>query len=132
LDVSCVCASAQFQQQATACLQAKCTHDDLETAHALQAQQCGAIGVSASGSVTSSTATTEDTTTVANDASTISAQGTTASSSRTTSIAPTSSHLAATTISNAPGATSTNAAMSKEGSLGLVGLMVAGALSFAL
>ncbi|KAF9055629.1 hypothetical protein BJ165DRAFT_432847 [Panaeolus papilionaceus] len=51
-DAQCVCASAQFQADATKCLTDNCTADDVQAALNLQTAQCGAIGVTPSGSAT--------------------------------------------------------------------------------
>ncbi|KAH7872774.1 uncharacterized protein C8R40DRAFT_418637 [Lentinula edodes] len=41
-NITCVCTSAQFQQDALSCLTAECSSSDLTTLEGLQAQECGA------------------------------------------------------------------------------------------
>ncbi|KDR67192.1 hypothetical protein GALMADRAFT_258588 [Galerina marginata CBS 339.88] len=51
-DPTCVCASAQFQADATQCLTAHCTPADLQAAQALQSSQCSAASITPTGSAT--------------------------------------------------------------------------------
>ncbi|KAJ3842827.1 hypothetical protein F5878DRAFT_354065 [Lentinula raphanica] len=46
-NLTCVCTSAQFQQDARSCLTAECSSPDLTTLEGLQAQECGAMQLSA-------------------------------------------------------------------------------------
>ncbi|KAI6117781.1 hypothetical protein EDD17DRAFT_920138 [Pisolithus thermaeus] len=59
-DLSCVCTSTTFQSEAGACLTANCTTTDVQTAQALEQQECASITASgsatASGTATASTA----------------------------------------------------------------------------
>ncbi|KAJ3992046.1 hypothetical protein F5050DRAFT_1021510 [Lentinula boryana] len=48
-NLTCVCTSAQFQQDALSCLTAECSSSDLTTLEGLQAQECGAMQLSATG-----------------------------------------------------------------------------------
>ncbi|KAG6843544.1 hypothetical protein H0H87_003356 [Tephrocybe sp. NHM501043] len=132
-DATCVCSSAQFQDQATQCLTSTCSADDVQAALALQAQQCGAIGTSVSGSVSGSTTTADSQTT---SAPTTTAAGTTSApqtTTRATSTTPTSSRptTSASGTTSAPANTS-NAAVGREGPMGFVGLVVAGVFGLVL
>ncbi|KAG6852579.1 hypothetical protein C0991_010856, partial [Blastosporella zonata] len=144
-DPTCLCKSTKFQEQAATCLQDNCTPADIQTALAVQDQQCGAAGASPSGSTTSSSAShttksrsfTSSATTIKGTTSTAPIPATSATSissftspsttSSVTSAAHTSS-LAASSAANGPGSgTATpNDAASREGNLGLVGLMIVG------
>ncbi|KAG6915584.1 hypothetical protein DXG01_010852 [Tephrocybe rancida] len=131
-DLTCVCTSTPFQTAAAQCLQSTCTPADVQAALALQAQQCSAIppSGSATGSATTEggatstpvSGTTTGTTSVSRPVST---------SSRATSTAPTSSR-AATSGATAPTTSTTNAAMGKKESMGLLGLVVAGVFGLVL
>ncbi|KAJ2916104.1 hypothetical protein MD484_g4307, partial [Candolleomyces efflorescens] len=48
-DIPCVCGSAQFQADARACLEQNCPSSELEAAVAVQTAQCGAAGITPSG-----------------------------------------------------------------------------------
>ncbi|KAG5716911.1 hypothetical protein E4T56_gene8528 [Termitomyces sp. T112] len=150
-DTSCVCTSTQFQSEAQGCLQANCTAQDLQAALALQAQECGSIGAtpsgSSSGTVTGS-ATTEATassTEVSTGASTgasvsvpvsvpvsapsapVSSSAGQGSSVRPTLTVPVTSHSGTSIGStSAPASTSSSAAMGKGDGMGFFGLIVAG------
>ncbi|KAI5983715.1 hypothetical protein EDD15DRAFT_1855575 [Pisolithus albus] len=47
-DLTCVCSSTTFQSDAAACLTANCTTADIQTAQALEQQECASVTVSGS------------------------------------------------------------------------------------
>ncbi|KAF8054242.1 ectomycorrhiza-regulated CFEM domain-containing protein [Lyophyllum atratum] len=119
-DASCVCRSAQFQADAAKCLQDQCTEADQQAALALQAQQCGAIGTSASGSATGTDI----------PASSSTGSGTTTPSATLISTSAKPSTTAPT--GSAPPASTSNAAMGFGENLGLAGAIVAGVVGLVL
>ncbi|KAG6907192.1 hypothetical protein DXG01_010005 [Tephrocybe rancida] len=129
-DFPCVCASAAFLDAVTNCLQAQCTNDDINAALALQAQECGASSVT--GSATTGSGATS---TVASPMTTPSGNTSVAppvsTSPSATPTAPTTSPTT-TAAATAPATTTSNAAVDKKESMGLVGLVIAGVFGLVL
>ncbi|PPR06174.1 hypothetical protein CVT24_000702 [Panaeolus cyanescens] len=121
-DAQCVCSSAQFQADATKCLTDNCTADDVSAALALQTAQCGAIGVSPSGTASPNPVSF---TAPAGSSSTPAPSG-----SNTASTTPASTPATSAT-SPAPAATTSTGAASNivAGSGALLGALLAGVLA---
>ncbi|KAI6029054.1 hypothetical protein PISMIDRAFT_676869 [Pisolithus microcarpus 441] len=62
-DLTCVCSSTTFQSEAGACLTANCTTTDIQTAQALEQQECASVTVSGSATASGSTAASSATAT---------------------------------------------------------------------
>ncbi|KIK69433.1 hypothetical protein GYMLUDRAFT_1002773 [Collybiopsis luxurians FD-317 M1] len=117
-NITCVCTNAQFQADALSCLTAECSASDLTTLQGLQATECGAAQLSATGSVTdtsvfSATGVSSGTGTslsipssgAASSGASSSGSGSTTGSASGTSSAAASGSGTATTASGSGGAT---------------------------
>ncbi|RDB20651.1 hypothetical protein Hypma_012115 [Hypsizygus marmoreus] len=135
-DPTCVCASAQFQADARACLESTCSAAEVQAALGLQAQQCGAIGISATGTAT--TPTGGESGTVSSPTGSATTQGTSTGTGSSTVTTPTSTSLTTTGTTSSPTTTGTsppaqtsNAAV-QEGGVGMLGAVVFGLLGLVL
>ncbi|KAF8957590.1 hypothetical protein BDZ97DRAFT_1762848 [Flammula alnicola] len=125
-DAACVCASAQFQADATACLTQHCTAADIAAAVGLQASQCAAASITPT--VSASTTHSIPFSLASSSASTTAASGssTHAASATSTKPASTTSGAAASTTSKASAAGSL---VAKSGAVAVVGAILAGVLA---
>ncbi|KAF4621467.1 hypothetical protein D9613_001224 [Agrocybe pediades] len=102
-DTSCVCLSAQFQTDATACLMAHCTPADQAAARQLQTQQCASVGTpTASATTTNSVPFTLAS--GASGSSTAAGSGTGAPAGSTTPTSPASNSSGAPPSQSSPSA----------------------------
>ncbi|KAJ3802170.1 hypothetical protein GGU11DRAFT_74271 [Lentinula aff. detonsa] len=101
-NLTCVCTSAQFQQDALSCLTAECSSSDLTTLEGLQAQECGAMQLSATGTPS--------------DTATFTASGISSGSGTSLSISSTSGATTTTTVSGS-GSASTTVTSSGSGTI---------------
>ncbi|KAL0573365.1 hypothetical protein V5O48_008584 [Marasmius crinis-equi] len=114
VDITCLCTSGPYQAAVRSCLQANCSSGDMQSALGLQAQQCGAAGLS----VTSGASSTAPPTT----ASSGSGGGTTGSGSSTTVLTnpsgsePSPPSTTLSSVSTGPGLPSTSSSPSNTDS----------------
>ncbi|KAJ3796274.1 hypothetical protein GGU11DRAFT_152207 [Lentinula aff. detonsa] len=104
-DLDCLCTNAQFQEDSLECLTNQCP-SDLETALALQTAECGALGLSATGTATSGSFSATGISTSSSGTESI-----TSSQASSTSTSA-SSNSAVTSGSNSGSATSSKASTS--------------------
>ncbi|RDB20788.1 hypothetical protein Hypma_012144 [Hypsizygus marmoreus] len=138
-DPTCVCASAQFQADARACLESTCSAAEVQAALGLQAQQCGAIGISATGTATTPTESGTASTPSSTSSGTGTSTGTSTSpgtsttpTSTTRTITTTGTTSSGTTTGTSPPAQTSNAAVGKEGGVGMLGAVVFGLMGLVL
>ncbi|KAG6835009.1 hypothetical protein H0H93_005652 [Arthromyces matolae] len=133
-DPSCVCVSTDFQTAATACLQANCTAEEVQTAVGLQEAECATVSGTGTDSASSAAATSTDNTSSTSAHANATSSGTTAKPTSTTPSGTTSQSSSST--SSSATATKTNAAMTMrraEGvGAGVAGLVVMGLFGLVL
>ncbi|KAJ4490930.1 hypothetical protein J3R30DRAFT_156944 [Lentinula aciculospora] len=121
-NLTCVCKSAQFQQDARSCLTAECSSSDLTTLEGLQAQECGALQLSATGTpsdtatFTASGISSGSGTSVSVSSTTVSTVSGSASTSGSGTIVPPPSSVISSAVSTASstGSSATSSATSNS------------------
>ncbi|KJA16406.1 hypothetical protein HYPSUDRAFT_219505 [Hypholoma sublateritium FD-334 SS-4] len=129
-DVTCVCSSAQFIVDATACLTEHCTTADLAAAVGLQTSQCTAAGIAVTGTAGAANSvpfsTPASSSTAAGSSSTAASATTTTKAAVSTSTTPSSS-TASTSASTTSASSAANVVVA-SGPLAFIGAVIAGAL----
>ncbi|KIJ94848.1 hypothetical protein K443DRAFT_683421 [Laccaria amethystina LaAM-08-1] len=133
-DAACVCASAQFQADAAACLQAHCTPADVKAALALQQSQCTPLSISPSGP--SATPHSVSFTTPPSAAATSTAASATSNaasaSASATKPASSSTKASSSVASAAASTTAKSSASSNQVAFGLSGVLAFAGVALAL
>ncbi|KAH9485889.1 hypothetical protein JR316_0002804 [Psilocybe cubensis] len=124
-DPSCVCASAQFVTDATACLQEHCTPADLAAAIQLQTSQCAAASITPTGTPTT-TNTFPFSLSSGSASQTGSASASTTGSANTSASAASSSATSPSTSASTTPSSAAGALVANSGAAAFFGAILAG------